>query len=373
MRDETMSRSWKAAVLASVAGMGVLAFGLFLAIGKDTLADDESGKVKVYESNGDDGVKVIRVVSGDGPEAQAEMAYEDALSGDEGKGGYLGIDSREYTKSDDGGAYVQMVIDGSPADKAGVKEGDVIVGFNGEVVRGPGKLTEKIHAAKPGDKIKLDVKRDGKPVSLQVTIGDRPKPMVWSWNGKTTDWGALSEDQQKAVEKSLKELDKTMPQLRQMGKFKVGPGGRHYLLGFNNKPLLGVEMVETTPELRETLGGTKDSGVLIGKVLPGSAAEKAGLRVGDLVLSIDGTKVADSGDLMDAIRDREGKTIDMDVVRDHKSMHFKANLPKTDEQEDPPTGPRASRLAPLSRKGLGLGVGHGLGTLTTALRGLLSV
>ena len=376
MRDETMGRSWKAAVLASVAGTGVLAFGLFLAVGKDSLArdgsesavrvyqsDDDQGTktTKVFESEGDDGVKVIRVVSGD--EGAAAMAYADAMAADSerGNGGYLGIDSREYTKSDEGGAYIEMIVDGSPADKAGLKEGDVVVSFGGQVVRGPGKLGEKIRGAKPGDKVKIDIKRDGKPMSFDVTMGERPKPMVWSFNGKTTDWGALSDEQQKAVEKSLKDLDKTMPQLRQMGKWKVGPGNHRFFFSGFDKPLLGVEMVETTPELRESLGGTKESGVLIGKVLAGSAAEKAGLRVGDLILSIDGTKVADSGDVGDAIREREGKTVDLDIVRDHKPMHFKANLPKFDEQEDPPTGPRASRL------------GAGLGRLSVALRGLLNV
>src|SRR5262245_42451681 len=199
MRDETMGRSWKAAVLASVAGTGVLAFGLFLAVGKDSLArgdgdnsvrvyqsdGDENGSktTKVFESSGDDGVKVIRVVSGD--DGDAAMAYADAMAADaeRGNGGYLGIDSREYTKSDEGGAYIEMIVDGSPADKAGLKEGDVVVGFNGEVVRGPGKLGEKIRAAKPGDKVKIDIKRDGKPVSIQATMGERPKPMVWSFNG----------------------------------------------------------------------------------------------------------------------------------------------------------------------------------------------
>jgi hypothetical protein len=320
MRDETMSRSWKIAVAASVAGAGALAFGLFLAIGKDTLADD---KVKVVESSGDNGVKVVRVVSGDDGQAAA-MAYAEADSA--ARGGFLGVDTREYTKSDDGGAYVETVV-----------EGDVIVGFNGEVVRGPGKLGEKIRATKPGEKIKLDVRRDGKPVALQVDMGDRPKPMIWGWSNKSGDFGALSEEQQKAVEKSLKDLDDKMPQLQNLGKMKM----RHFF--FNTKPLLGVEMVETTPELRETMGGSKEAGVLVGKVLPGSAAEKAGVRVGDLILSVDGTKVADAGDLGDAIREREGKTVDLDLVRDKKTMHLKANLPKIDEPDDQPTGPRASR------------------------------
>jgi S1-C subfamily serine protease len=110
------------------------------------------------------------------------------------------------------------------------------------------------------------------------------------------------------------------------------------------KPLLGIEMVETTPELREAMGGSKDAGVLVGKVLPGSAAEKGGLKVGDLILSIDGNKVADIGDLSETIEKQEGKTVDLEIVRDKKTTHVKAVLPKIDEPEDEPTGPRASAL-----------------------------
>src|SRR6185436_374617 len=74
-----------------------------------------------------------------------------------------------------------------------------------------------------------------------------------------------------------------------------------------------------------------------------------GLRVGDLVLSIDGTKVSDTGELAEAISKREGKTVDLEYVRDKKTMHARAVLPKIDEPEDEPTGPRASawRVAPL--------------------------
>jgi S1-C subfamily serine protease len=137
-----------------------------------------------------------------------------------------------------------------------------------------------------------------------------------------------------------------MPELeKRLGNMKIYAPGRHSMMIFGrNKPLLGIEMVGTTPELREALGGSKDAGVLIGKVLPGSAAEKGGLKAGDLILSIDGTKVSDIGDLSEAIGKQEGKTIDLEVVRDKKTTHFKAVLPKIDEPEDEPTGPRASAL-----------------------------
>jgi hypothetical protein len=54
----------------------------------------------------------------------------------------------------------------------------------------------------------MDVRRDGKPVKLQVEMGERPKTSVWTWNGGSGDGYAMSFEQQKALEDSLKSLDK---------------------------------------------------------------------------------------------------------------------------------------------------------------------
>jgi membrane-associated protease RseP (regulator of RpoE activity) len=77
-------------------------------------------------------------------------------------------------------------------------------------------------------------------------------------------------------------------------------------------------------------------------VLEGSAAEKCGMKVGDLILSVEGEKVVDPGDLIDLVGEHEGQTVDIDIVRDKRPMRLKAALPKVDETEEQPTGPRAS-------------------------------
>jgi hypothetical protein len=172
------------------------------------------------------------------------------------------------------------------------------------------------------------------------------------WSYHYSDDTPMTEEQQRELEQSLKNLDEKMPDIgKRLSKMKFYAPGRHGMMVFGrSKPLLGIEMVETTPELRVALGGSKDAGVLVGKVLAGSAAEKAGLRVGDLILSVEGTKVADAGDLSELIGKQEGKTVDLDIVRDKKPMKFRAVLPKFDEPEDEPTGPRASvwRVAPIA-------------------------
>ena len=327
-----MNRSWTIAAASATDGAAVLSLGLFLAVGKDSLADADR----------DADTQTVRIVSVSGDDAEAVATFEAAEELRAGKGGYLGLLLREDTKSSEGGALVTHVVNDSPAAKAGLKEGDVIVGFGGDVVRGPAKVTEKIRGAKPGDKVMLDVRRDGKSQKMTIELGERP---AVAWRVRTGENAPLSEDAQLELERAMKSLDEKMPDIEKRfgNKMKLYAPGRHGVMIFGrNKPLLGIEMIDTTPELREAMGGSQEAGVLVGKVLAGSAAEKAGLRVGDLVLSVDGEKVADPGELGEAVGSHEGKTVDLEIVRDKKTMHVKAVLPKIDEPEDEPTGPRAS-------------------------------
>jgi membrane-associated protease RseP (regulator of RpoE activity) len=82
----------------------------------------------------------------------------------------------------------------------------------------------------------------------------------------------------------------------------------------------------------------------VGKILAGKPAERAGVRVGDLIVSVDGASVEDSGDLIEALSDKDGKTVDLEIVRDKKTMHLKVEIQKVEDDE--PGGPRAELLAP---------------------------
>jgi membrane-associated protease RseP (regulator of RpoE activity) len=347
MTDPKLNRSWTIAAVTATGGAVMLSLGLFLAVGKDSLAEPDAAPIA-----DDADQRTVKIVSVSGDDAEAMAAFEADVEGQAATGGYIGLSFREDTKSSEGGALVTRVVDESPASKAGIKKGDVVVGFGGDVVRGPAKMSEKIRASKPGDKVVVDVRRDGKVQKITVELAKRP---TMAWHYRTGDYAPLSPDAQMELERSLKGLDEKMPNLeKRLGKMKFyGPGGRGLMIFGRNKPLLGIEMIETTPELRDALGGSKDAGVLVGKVLPGSAAEKGGLRVGDLILSVEGKKVSDPSDLAAEIEEQEGKTVDLDVVRDKKPMKVKAVLPKIDEPEEVPTGPRASTwryaIAPAPR------------------------
>lgn len=285
-------------------------------------------------------------------------------SGGRGTGAFLGVTLREETESSEGGARVTSVVPDSPAAKSGLKKGDIIVGFGGDVVRGPVKVTQKIHAAKPGDKVVVGVLRDGRRESLSVELGKSNDSMRVFLGGDETDAeeayaeamrgleeGKLGQEEalraqeeaRQEVERAMEQLRKDMPQIREQVRKQalVAPRARVWMWK-SDRPRLGVELVETTSELRQFLGGAPKTGVLVGKVLDGSAAEKAGLRVGDLILSVGGTDVEDAGDVIDAVEENAGTQVDIDVLRDKKALRLKATLPKDEEAvEDEPIGPRA--------------------------------
>jgi C-terminal processing protease CtpA/Prc len=110
------------------------------------------------------------------------------------------------------------------------------------------------------------------------------------------------------------------------------------------RPLLGVQLVEVTDELREHLGGRDGEGVLVSKVVSGSPAEDAGIRVGDLIVGLDGDDVGSVGDLRQGLSGKQGETFDVDVIRDGRPESVRVTIPA--RESGAPSGPRAFYLAP---------------------------
>jgi predicted metalloprotease with PDZ domain len=84
----------------------------------------------------------------------------------------------------------------------------------------------------------------------------------------------------------------------------------------SSRSYIGVSLMNLSPELREHFGVARDSGVMVESVAPDSPADKAGMKVGDIVLSVDGRDVKSSLDLRLALADKKpGETIRIDVQR----------------------------------------------------------
>jgi serine protease Do len=211
------------------------------------------------------------------------------------RGGYLGVGLQEINAErakalklrEEGGVEITSVIRESPAEKAGLKPGDVVVAFNGQKIESIGQFSRMVRETPAGREIKLDIVRNGAPQTVPVKIDIRAMPRVF-----TNDGGHFNFP------------DVPMPDIPRLF------AGLH-------SPMLGIEAESVDGQLAEYFG-VKDGGVLVRSVLKNSAAEKAGLKAGDVILRLDDVKVTSAADISAKLRMAPGKTVQVSLMRDHK-------------------------------------------------------
>ena len=142
------------------------------------------------------------------------------------------------------GALISDISPGSPAEKAGLKRGDVVVEFDGKPIKEFTSLPKRVAMKAPGASSKLTVLREGKRKDISVVLGEMP-------------------DDKTAAE-SRKEED--------------------------------IELSDITPDIASRFGIEDETGVLVTNVSRGSSAWEAGFRPGDLILEVDKSPVANLGD-----------------------------------------------------------------------------
>ena len=118
------------------------------------------------------------------PSSMAKPVVESLIKNGKVVRGYLGIGIQDVTPdlakafelAKSKGVLVSDVVDGGPADQAGLKQGDVITDFNGQPVDDPADLQRKVARSTVGAKAPLQLVRNGKPVTLTVTVGEQADP-----------------------------------------------------------------------------------------------------------------------------------------------------------------------------------------------------
>jgi serine protease Do len=265
---------------------------------------------------------------GDGSEVRAL----EILSG---RGSQIGVSIRDVEEADvkraalpsPSGAVVEEVRDETPADAAGFKAGDVVTAFDGERVRSAQQFARLVDETPSGRRVKATVVRDGKSIDLEVT----PEAGSGLAMGMPRDW------------QRLHRLPPTPGMSIDPFEFEFhGEPGFAMVAG---RGRLGVGVQDLTPELAEYFGVKQ--GVLVNSIEKDAPGAAAGLKPGDVITEVNGTRIEDSSELRRQIWRAEGE-VTIGVVRDKKALSLKVRLEEPDENR------KISRRGPVSEPGLKL-------------------
>jgi serine protease Do len=232
---------------------------------------------------------------------------------------YLGVDIRDITPDrvaslklkDEQGVEVTMVDQDAPAGKAGLREHDVILDFNGTAVQSEEQLRRLIRETPPGRTVALGISRDGNPMKINVELADYGKLM-----GKN-----------RIVIPPIPRIE--IPDFG--NRFDV-PGNVYVLR--NTSAVMGVQTENLTSQLGEFFGVKNGEGVLVRSVEKGSPAEKGGLKAGDVIIRIGDEKLSDRSDFSRIMRKyRAGGKLNLGVIRDKHEQTFSVDLPPRSEKE----------------------------------------
>jgi serine protease Do len=202
------------------------------------------------------------------PVNTAKTLLPDLLSKGKVTRGYLGVNIQNISEDlasslqlkDAKGALVSEVVQGSPAEKAGVKRGDVITGFNNKAIKDSHELSSAVAGTAVDKDVSLTIIRDGKEMTLHIKIGRL--------------------DGQEPAKASAEETSQ--------GKW-------------------GLQLQDLTPDLARQLNAKTQQGVVVAGVQPGSPAEEASIQKGDIILEINRQPVKGVSDMKEKIEKSPSK------------------------------------------------------------------
>jgi serine protease Do len=187
---------------------------------------------------------------------------------DEDLAASLGLDSKR-------GVIVNDLTSGGPAEKAGLKHGDVVLELNGTPVKDADHLQSLVAAQDPGSPVELKVRRDKKDVNVKVDLGERPSNAREAF--ARGDTGGR-EDEEKPVPAAATKL--------------------------------GLAIIPLTPRLAQELGYEDDEGVIVEGVSRGGPAATKNIRQGDLIQEVNRKRVTSIEEFNQVMKDmKPGETV----------------------------------------------------------------
>jgi len=272
-------------------------------------ADELEGSAQVLDLENQDG-KQIEVLP------KIETDDLNIVIGDDGSS-WLGVETHEVTAdkakelklSAERGVVLGKIVPDSPAAKAGLKENDVVTEVNGQRVEGAAQFRRMIHEIPAGRTIQLTVWRDGRTQTISATLG--------------------KSEQGRHAMKMMTPTPGTfafrMPEMPQIPSMEWNGS---MLLG--GQPRLGIDAEDISGQLGAFFGAPDGEGILVRDVNSGSPAEKAGVKAGDVITSLNGERIRTVGELrekLSAKRDDKDRTVKLGVLRNKSEISLNVELP----------------------------------------------
>jgi serine protease Do len=225
-------------------------------------------------------------------------------------GSYVGVMVQEVDSErakalklhDEAGVEITVVEQDGPAEKAGLKVADVVLKYNGQRVEGMQQFARMVRETPAGREVKFDIIRGGAPQTVVVRVAQRKTPRMEMGEGTPAPMPMERWDIH------LPDLPRTFMTLRSSA--------------------LGVEAESIDGQLAQYFGVKE--GVLVRSVSKGSAAEKAGIRAGDVIMKIEDGRVATPADISGRLRSLRGKSAPVVLMRDHKELTVTVTISEDD-------------------------------------------
>ena len=252
------------------------------------------------------------------PEAPAAPGMKQFVMSFDGEGGsWLGVETQEVSAdkakelklSGEHGALIGKVLSDSPAAKAGLKENDVVTDINGQRVEGTAQFRRMIREIPAGRTIQLGIWRDGRQQTISATLGKAEERHNVMFKKAGPQGFAFRVPEMPVIP------DVPMP----------GWNGAFLLSG---KPRLGLDAEDLSGQLGAYFGAPDGEGVLVRNVNSDSPAEKAGVKAGDVITTLNGERIHSASELREKLSDVEaGKTVQLGVLRNKSNVTLNVELP----------------------------------------------
>jgi len=210
--------------------------------------------------------------------------------------GWLGVSLEEDSR---GAVRITGVEKDSPAEQAGLREGDIIRKINGRDVRHGDFLAMEIRNRRPGEEVNLEIERNGRTKEVKVKLGAYPE-----------------EEARREIERWLPGILRPWP-VPQIERWRF----------WERRRFIGIYPEEIGPELAEYFGVKEGRGLLVTRLELDSPAERAGIKVGDVIVRADGRRIETIEELNSIIqRKKKGDKLKLELVRDKKKMELEVEI-----------------------------------------------